>query len=235
MLIKSQQYSEQISTDLATAVSTNERCKSTLQDRRADRSHFETICQRARQFTETHGIEPLLIQQLGHTRRQRYADGSSDARDDHIEKSQEMQQQEEEDSFYVNVYLSAMDCPVVDLTTRYGDSILPVVRQMMVFSACNLHSMAGITENDVNTFCENYGLESGVVVRELNSFKPIFRDSHRLVCMTDVVSNVPASHNDEAQDYDATGDRWIQHTYLQPYHLLHQLSGFPTLLTVYKV
>jgi len=37
------------STDLAIAVSTIERCKSTLQARRADRSHFETMCQRARQ------------------------------------------------------------------------------------------------------------------------------------------------------------------------------------------
>ena len=33
----------------------------------------------------------------------------------------------------------------------------------------------------------------------------------------------------------ATGDRWIRHKFLQPYRLLHQLSGFPTLLTLYKV
>ena len=32
-----------------------------------------------------------------------------------------------------------------------------------------------------------------------------------------------------------SADRWIQHTFLQPYRLLHQLSGFPTLLTVWKV
>lgn len=53
-----------ISTDLAIAVSTIERCKSTLQARRADRSHFETMCQRARQFAEMHGIDPVLTQQL---------------------------------------------------------------------------------------------------------------------------------------------------------------------------
>ena len=122
------------STDLAIAVSTIERCKSTLQARRADRSHFETMCQRARQFAETHGIDPVLTQQVHRKKRRRYADGSSDARDvDHLEKSREMQQQEEEDNFYVNIYLPVMDCLLVDMTSRYGDNILPVVRQMMVF------------------------------------------------------------------------------------------------------
>jgi len=150
--------------------------------------------------------------------------------------SRETQQQEEEDDFYMNVYLPAVDCLLVDMASRYGDNILPVVRQMMVFSAGNLQTMADISETDVNVFCQKYGLDSREVVRKLNSFKPIFRDNHYLVCMTDVISNVPDSTSSpEVQGSDATGDRWIQHTFLQPYRLLHQLSGFPTLLTLYKV
>lgn len=65
-------------TDLATAVSIIECCKLTLQARRADRSHFETMCQRARQFAKMHGIDPELAQQLRRKKRRRYADGSSD-------------------------------------------------------------------------------------------------------------------------------------------------------------
>lgn len=223
------------SADLAIAVSTIERCKSTSQARRADRGHFETVCQRARQFAEMHGIDPVLTQQLRRKKRRRYADGSSDARDDHLEKSEETQQQEEEDNFYVNVYLTAMDSLLVDLASRYGDNILPVVRQMMVFSAGNLQTMADIMENDVNVFCEKYCLDSRKVVRELNSFKPIFKDNHHLVCMMDVISKSNVHESQQTQECDATGDRWIQYTFLQPYRLLHQLSGFPMLLTVYKV
>ena len=71
---------------------------------------------------------------MHHKKRRRYADGSSDAGDvDHLEKSREMQKQEQEDNFYVNIYVPAMDCLLVDMTSRYGDNILPVVRQMMVF------------------------------------------------------------------------------------------------------
>ena len=201
------------STDLAIAVSIIERCKSTLQARRADRSHFQSMCQRARQFAEMHGIDPVLAQQLRRKKRRRNADGSSDPRDDHLEKSRETQQQEKEDDFYVNVYLPAMDCVLVDMASRYGDNILPVVRQMMVFSAGNLHTMADISENDVDIFCQKYGLDSREVIRELNSFKPIFRDNHHLVCMTDVISNVPDSTSShEAQGADASNRRPLDST-----------------------
>jgi hypothetical protein len=32
-----------------------------------------------------------------------------------------------------------------------------------------------------------------------------------------------------------TDESWVKNTFLQPLRLLHQLSGFPNLLTVYKI
>jgi len=211
------------STDLAVAVNTVNSCKSVLLERRSDRQNFDTTVEKAKLFAESHGIDPGIQQSSKRKIRRRYADGSIDAAAGHNSEGQ----QTEEDKLYVNVYAPAMDFVLSDLSCRFDDSIRPVICQMMTFSAGSLLSRTAVTTNDIDSFCSKYEVDVDVVVRELNSFIPVFQTNHTLVNMDDI---------DPPNDGNHSGNKlWIRQTFLQPYRLLHLLSSFPTLLMVYKI
>jgi len=62
------------------------------------------------------------------------------------------------DDIHINVYLPALDFVLSDMTTRFDDNILPVVRQMMTFSGGNL-SKPVVISNDVDLFCNRYNFD----------------------------------------------------------------------------
>jgi len=119
------------------------------------------------------------------------------------------------------------------------DNILPVVRQMMIFSGGNyLLSKPVAISNDVYLFCNRYNFDVEWVVRELNWFIPVFFDNHTMVSMNDVTHQIKIGDrmfDSTLSSEDASCTMWIRHTFLQPYRLLHQLASFPTLFAVYKV
>ena len=223
-----------IATDLAVAVNTVISCKSTLQKKREDRSYYDQLNHKAKQFAEAHGIDPEQSLQQRRKIRRRYADGSADGRE--ANANQDMQHAD--DLFYVDVYVPAIDLVLSDLSSRYDDNMLPVVRQMMIFSASSLQTTVDVLASDVDIFCAKYCFEASEVVRELNSFKVLFTKNKHLVSMKDISQKLAMrteSTVESEENETTTGNHWIRHTFLQPYRLLYQLSGFPTLLTVYKV
>jgi hypothetical protein len=50
------------STDLAVAVNTITTCKSVLQLRRSDRNYFDGLINRATQFAQSNGLDPIIAQ-----------------------------------------------------------------------------------------------------------------------------------------------------------------------------
>jgi hypothetical protein len=125
-----------------------------------------------------------------------------------------------------------------DLSARFDDSVMPVIRQMMPFSAGNLLNKKPVTSSEVELFCNTFNFDVDVIVRELNSFMSVFCANHSLVKMDNVLAMRNArsqTYADNSQDdIESASNMWIRHTSLQPYRLLYQLSSYPKLLTVYK-
>jgi hypothetical protein len=93
----------------------------------------------------------------------------------------------------------------------------------MVFSAGNLQTVSKFCTKDIDAVCARYGFDAEVTARELTSFSVLFRENRHLIDMKYVARS------------QSTDDAWVKNTFLQPLRLLHQLSGFPNLLTIYKV
>jgi hypothetical protein len=145
---------------------------------------------------------------------------------------------------YINMYLPAIDFVLSDLETRFHDTVMPVIGQMMTFSAGNLLNLcADVKAADVSELCNHYELDVDHVVRELNSFVPIFKANHMIVNMSDIARpasarSVTGGGGDDKSDHadsSAVISLWIHQTFLQPYRLLHGLSSFPALATLYKL
>ena len=233
-----------ISTDLAVAVNTITSCKSSLLQKRSDRNHFDNILKKAKEFAKVHNINAAIIQQPKRKIRKRYADGSlespihPESQDSSQQKADAEQQMvlEEEDNIYRNVYVPALDFVLLDLTCRFDDNILPMITQMMTFSAGSLLHGTQVVKEDINIFCEKYQFEVETVVQELNNFIPIFQSSNVLINMEDLVTRIKQA--DVTVDAVATTDSssilWTRQTFLQPYRLLHLISSFSTLMMVYK-
>lgn len=224
------------STDLAVVVSTVSLCKSTLHAKRSDRNDFNEVLERAKRFGASHGIDETS----GHRRkiRRRYADGTSDTPVSLGNNNTDDDEVHHMNDIYLNIYLPAIDLVLSDLSARFDDSVMPVIRQMMPFSAGNLLNKKPVTSSEVEIFCNTFNFDVDVVVRELNSFMSVFCANHSLVKMDDVLAMRNArsqTYADNSQDdSESASNMWIRHTFLQPYRLLYQLSSYPTLLTVYK-
>jgi hypothetical protein len=135
---------------------------------------------------------------------------------------------------FIKVYVPAMDFVFSHLSCHFDDSILHLMCQIMTFSAGSFLGKTWVTASDVNIFCDKCQVDVDKVVRELNSFIPVFQASHTLLSMDDVSVRVNSAAPD-ASSNATDSSLWIRQTFLHPYRLLHLLSSFPTLLTVYKI
>ena len=170
-------------TDLSVAASTVSNCtKSALQSRRSDRKHFDTVVSTAKMFASEHDINPEFSHQRRKIRR-RYADGTVDPPG----SAHEEESNSAENYMYVNLYLPAIDFVLSDLATRFHDTVMPVIGQMMTFSAGSLLNLCtDVKAADVSELCNHYELDVDHVVRELNSFVSIFKANHMIVNMSDI-------------------------------------------------
>lgn len=234
-----------ISTDLAVAVSTITKCKATLQQHRSDsdKEHFREILLKAKEFAELQGIDMSLAQNTKRKIRKRYADGSTDASVRATCPHQQQNTNEDDNDTYISIYAPALDFILLDFSCRFDLHDLPVVTQMMIFSAGSLlRRKSEILTSDVKIFCDRYSIDVDIVVREMSSFVSVFKENHSTVDMSDISAskklnatcNLSDSMTDEQND-DRCSNMWLHNTFLLPYRLLYMLSSFPTLLTVYKI
>ena len=71
------------------------------------------------------------------------------------------------------IFFSAIDFVLADLSTRFDDSIMLAICQIMRFLAENLLSKKTLTSSEVDIFCNRFHFDVDVVF-ELDSFISVF-------------------------------------------------------------
>ena len=239
-----------VACDFAVAATLIEGCLSQFQEVRSSvDEHWQKIALMAKDFAVAHNISPEFASKR--RRKVKRMPGEM-AVDEPIH--------EREAAFKATVYIYALDTVLAQLQDRFSDANVSIMREMQYFSPKYLMSTSRDCEpTDIDCLCTFYKIESGIICRELSTFRPLYRQMHSLVSVSDLLAKQNRSRGvlfttsidnegggeeleeEELEEGTVQTDAmdslntWTDHSFIKPFRAVTELSGFPGLTWLYRI
>lgn len=162
-------------------------------------------------------------------------------------------------AYKIGTYILALESVQTELTSRFTDLAVDVLREMQFFTPRYLLSdQSDIYKADIKKLCNFYEMDPADVASELAEFRPVYRKLHTLICVDDLLFDTRKSIKSSENDHDGQSEnkqdddnvepvvndaesncidslRWTDQSFIKPFRALQELSGFHALNVIYKI
>jgi hypothetical protein len=239
---------QSVASDMSIAMQLIKSCITRLQSIRNEDAVWCDLLQKARKFAEDHNIATDL--QSVRVRRTPRMPGELAVDEPIADPIQR---------FKTGVFSVCLDTVISQITSRFTAQLQPVFSQMMHFTHSRLLRKDDIKEEEILDLCRIYELDSTEVTNELNEFRIAYHSVNHLVSVADMIDHtrksradtascctytatVSAADDDIALSEDSETDKdshnvnkWIDHSFIKPLHVIDELSSYPHLTALYKI
>ena len=154
--------------------------------------------------------------------------------------------QDGEQAFKTAVFIHSLDTLFIQLKDRFSDENVDIMLAMHYFSPSFLLSDSpDITAAAIEPLTAFYSLDTAILVRELQEFRPVYKSVHHVINVDDLMSKQPninidsnLSDEDDSNEINDDANRkrnWANFGFVKPLRALMDLSGFPLLTWMYKI
>ena len=232
-----------VACDFAVAATVIQSCIDQFKDMRdAVDEYWQQILKKSKDFASMHDIATEFAKKRKR-RIKRMAD----------ETAADEQPDDPEVIFKTRVFIHSIDVVLIQLNERFTAKTVQVMREMHFFSPKYLLSdLSDCVATDIDSLSSFYKLDCSTLARELSMFRPLYRQMHHLVSVTDLLpkSRKTAKTQDEFQsssnvnvvpDTDDESEpemninTWADTSFVKPLRAISELSGFPTLNWLYNI
>lgn len=151
------------------------------------------------------------------------------------------------DHYRIGVYFTTLDTVARQMQDRFHDDLLGVFAEMDHFTPRMLTTEENIPKESIASLCNFYDLDPLIVQSELEEFRHAYRAIQDIVPLNDLYpdsgkfepSHLDVGGTDSDDDEDKKthehSEHWIESSYIKPLRVIWQLSGYPTLTSLYKI
>lgn len=236
-----------VSCDFAVAATLIQGCIQTFKDMRNSTDEtWKRILLKARDFAKAHDIS--IEFEMKRKRKVKRMAGEI-AVDEQLDSP--------EDSYKSKVFIKSLDVVLMQLNERFTETNITILHEMHLFAPKYLLSdLPDCTVTCIQNICSFYKLDCTVVVREYSAFRPLYRQMHTLVSVTDLLSKkhvatttlpdlsdeIETTMNEDnaGDDHDTDTEsenisNWADMSFIKPLRAITHLSGFPALSWLYTI